>query len=307
RGGLKGDAPPARPAGQTSGRRLALARWLTDETSPAGALVLRVRVNRVWQRLFGRGIVATSDNFGVTGAPPTHVELLEWLACEYAETGGRLKPLVRLMVTSSVYRQASAVAAEGSDGPALNANAANVDPDNDRLWRQRLRRLESEAVRDAMLAAGGKLVGTLGGPPVMTQSRADGYVGVVEEGPAGRSGPWRRSLYLLQRRNYHPTLLAVFDQPTLATNCTCRTPSAVVLQSLAMLNDEFVADRASEIARRAATENTIEQQVERAFLMVLGRPPREGEAGPCAALVERHSLATLCHVLLNTSEFLYIP
>jgi hypothetical protein len=288
--------PPTKAAGSSSGRRLALARWLTDPRTPAGALAVRVRVNRVWQHLFGRGIVATPDNFGVTGAKPTHPELLEWLACEFVAQGGRFKPLIRLLVTSSAYRQASA-------GVAIPASA---DPDNQLLWRMRLRRLESEAIRDAILAVSGQLDRTPGGPPVMTESRPDGQIVIKPPGST------RRSLYLLGRRNYHPTLLSVFDQPVLTTNCACRSPSAVVLQSLTMLNDDFVREQAGHLARRVHRHagDTPERQVAAAFRIALGRKPTEREAGLCRETLKQpggEGLIRLCHILLNTSEFLYVP
>jgi hypothetical protein len=245
--------------------------------------------------LLGRGLVPSVDNLGVTGARPTHPELLEWLAGEFVARGGQLKPLVRLIVTSATYRQASA----GVSGPA------SVDPDNNLLWRMRLRRLESEAVRDAILAVSGQLDRTPGGPPVMTESRPDGHIVVKPPG----SG--RRSLYLLGRRNYHPTLLAVFDQPVMTTNCACRSPSAVVLQSLTMLNDEFVREQAGHLARRVRqlAGDRPELQVARAFVLVLGREPTGREAGLCRAVLEKpgEGLTRLCLILLNTSEFLYVP
>ena len=310
------------PVGPTSGRRLALARWLNDEGSSAGALALRVRVNRVWQHLFGTGIVETSENFGLTGARPSHRELLEWLASEFRDNGRRLKPLVRLLVTSSVYRQASARA---SDRPEGDPHA--IDPENQLLWSMRLRRLESEAVRDRILAVSGTLDRTIGGPPVPVDPKPDGTFVVREQGTPGQAGASRRSIYLLARRNYHPDLLEAFDQPNLATNCTRRPSSAVVLQSLTMLNNPLVLEQADALADRvakAAGDPTPARRVLAAFSMTLGRPPSPSESTWCIALLNRHessyrdpklppeqaaleSLRHLCHILLNTSEFLYIP
>jgi hypothetical protein len=308
--------------GATSGRRLALARWLNDEYSPAGALVLRVRVNRVWQHLFGRGIVETSDNFGVTGAKPSHPELLEWLASEFLANGRRLKPFLRLLVTSTAYRQASSKASGRSgDDPH------KIDPENQLLWRMRLRRLESEAVRDRILAVSGTLDPTAGGPPVPVDPRPDGTFVVPEKGLPTPTSQWRRSVYLLARRNYHPNLLNAFDQPDLAMNCTRRPTSAVVLQSLTMLNDSFVLEQADHLAGRvakAASGPNSGPRVAAAFAMILGRPPTSSESDWCVEVLVRHeefyrarglppeqivlkSLASLCHTLLNTSEFLYIP
>jgi hypothetical protein len=286
--------PPSTAVGESSGRRLALANWLCNARTPAGALAARVRVNRIWQHLFGRGIVVTADNLGLTGAKPTHPELLEWLAVEFVDNGGRLKPLLKLLMMSSVYRQASA----GGFSPVT------ADPDDLLLWRMRLRRQESEAIRDSLLIVSGQLDTSMGGPPVPTESRPDGSI--VVKGPGGT----RRTLYLLQRRNYHPTVLGVFDQPVLTTNCTGRSPSAVVLQSLTMLNDSFVREQADHLARRVEREagSAPDRQIALAFAIVLGRPPRELESTWCGAILRRKSgLARLCHVLLNTNEFLYVP
>ena len=309
------------PVAGSSGRRLALAIWLTDTKSPAGALVIRVRVNRIWQQLFGHGIVETSDNFGVTGAAPTHQDLLEWLACDFVAGGQRLKPFLKRIMLSSVYQQSS-VNLQSAIG-----NPQSADPDNKLLWKQRLRRLESEAVRDALLTVAGNLNRTLGGAPIPVESQPDGSFVVKQEGLPTPTSQFRRSIYLLQRRNYHPTLLAVFDQPHLTTICTHRQASAVVLQSLTMLNDPFVLDQAELVARRVAEQGvTDEERIAAAFRIVLGRSPLPEESDWCREALEsesayhrqadpkgpaddasRRALVRLCHTLLNTSEFLYIP
>jgi Protein of unknown function (DUF1553)/Protein of unknown function (DUF1549) len=304
------------PVGKTSGRRLALAGWLTDAKAPAGALVLRVRVNRVWQQLFGRGLVETSDNFGLTGARPTHPELLDWLAAEFDGNGQRLKPLLRLLMTSAVYRQASA-----GDGSRGTADPRTVDPDNRLLWRMPLRRLEAEAVRDSLLRAAATLDPAVGGPPVPVEARPDGTF--VARGSAGTPG--RRSLYLLARRNYHETLLGVFDQPNLTVGCTQRARSVVVGQALTLLNAPFVQEQAGHVAERVlAFADSAERRVESAFLLVLCRPPTPREtalgrelvqeqaalsraAGEHPVQADRRAVGHLCHMLLNTSEFLYVP
>jgi hypothetical protein len=305
------------PAGKTSGRRLALARALTDPTTAAGALVLRVRANRLWQHLFGRGLVETSENLGVSGARPSHPELLEWLAAELAANGGHVKPLLKLMLTSAVYRQSSRQTGAAPD-------ALRLDPDNVLLWRMRLRRVEAEVVRDSLLAVSGKLDRSLGGPPIPVESRPDGMFVVAEKGLPTPTSQWRRSVYLLSRRNYHPTMLAVFDQPLLTTNCTRRSPAAVVLQSLTMLNDRFVIEQAKQLAGRAARGTLPERQIETAFRIVLARSPRATEIAWARELLAHHTrhyegekmsaaearqraLFHLCHVLVNTSEFLYAP
>lgn len=307
----------AKPQGVTSGRRLALAHWLTTPDSPAYSLLLRVQVNRIWQRLFGKGLVESADNLGVSGTRPTHPELLDWLAAEYQSNGGRLKPLLRLIMMSSVYRQASAGAAHDV--------AARKDPENHLLWRMPLRRLEAEYVRDALLAVSGKLERVFGGPPVPTEGGADGRFVVKDKDLPPGTSPHRRSIYLLARRNYHPTLLSVFDQPLMNTNCMIRPTSAVVLQSLTMLNDDFVVEQARRLAKRVTQAETVTaNRITLAYRIVLGRDPSERESALCSSFLasqksnlQRHNapanqaeqlaLDHLCHMLLNTSEFLYVP
>ncbi|MEX0713796.1 MAG: DUF1553 domain-containing protein, partial [Pirellulales bacterium] len=334
--------------GLSSGRRLGLARWITDPNLPSGGLAARVMVNRIWSHVFGRGIVATPGNFGRSGAAPTHPELLDWLACEFVERGWRVKPMIKLMMMSTAYRQASyrpagaqtlavettrepsAVAAQSSAEAAADPSGlvdpAVVDPANDLLWKMRLRRLESEIVRDAILATSGKLRRDLGGPPLMLDPRPDGMVVLKLDSLSDPEAGWRRSMYILARRAYHLTLLDVFDQPLVATNCTARTPSAVVTQSLAMLNDAFLFEQADFFAARlAATAGTADaaSRIDSAFRLALSRPPRPQELTWSMELVERQAsrfisagseprqaehkaLAALCHMLLNTNEFLYI-
>ena len=314
--------PSAKPCGSTSGRRLALAHWLTDTNSPAAALVARVFVNRVWQQLFGVGIVETSDNFGLAGTRPTHPELLDWLAGEFIRQGWRLKPILKLIMASATYRQSSAMT-----DPQEFARAMKVDPANQLLWRQRLRRLDAEMVRDTMLAIGGTLDRAMGGRPVPLENRPDGMVVVREKDTPSPTSKWRRSLYLLARRNYQLSLLNTFDQPTMPLNCTRRTPSAVVLQSLTMLNDAFVLEQAGFLAARVTEEQAgadVESQIQRAFAFALSRPPDAEELEWCTRFMERQTvrhgsgaidspearqraLVNLCQMLMNSSEFLYIP
>ena len=290
--------------GDSSGRRRALAKWLTNPESAAGSLVIRVRVNRIWQQLFGRGIVSTTDNFGVTGAQPTHPELLEWLGRAFVADGERLKPFLKRIMSSSTYRQSSV-----------------------RNDEQRVRRLESEAVRDSLLAVSGKLDRSVGGVPVPVEPRPDGSFVLKKEGLATPTSAFRRTVYLLSRRNYHPTLLNVFDQPNLATNCSERSISAVVLQSLTMLNDAFVLEQADAFGDRVLKNgDTRDVRIASAFELAFSRQPTTNEAEWCAAAMNREvefhrqtnpacteieaenrAMIRICHTLLNTSEFLVIP
>jgi Protein of unknown function (DUF1549)/Protein of unknown function (DUF1553)/Planctomycete cytochrome C len=309
--------------GATSGRRLALAHWLTARDTVAAGQVARVMVNRVWQQLFGVGIVETADNFGHSGSRPTHPELLDWLASRWIADGYRWKPLLKTLMLSTAYRQASALPGEGV-ATSTTVDPQVVDPGNQLLWRQRLRRLESEAVRDAILAASGQLDRTLGGPPVPLDPRPDGSVVIKKADLPTATSRWRRSVYVLARRNYHLSMLGVFDQPVVATNCPRRNSSAVVLQSLAMLNDDFVVEQAAAFADRVIAATPIERHAAAAFEIALVREPNAQEIVWCEDLLRRQfdrfrpqcdadaparrqALAHFCQMLLNTSEFLYVP
>lgn len=294
-----------------SGRRLALAEAVTDPQSLAGNHVARVFVNRIWQQLFGRGIVETSDNFGVSGAAPSHPELLDWLTRRFIDSGWRLKPLIRLMVMSTAYQQSS------------HGEPSTFDPQNRLLWRMNLRQLDSEQLRDAILTVSGKLDRTLGGPPIPLDPRPDGMVVLKTDALPQGTTAWRRSVYILSRRNYHLTLMRVFDQPIVARTCAVRKPSAVVTQSLALLHDDFLLEQSGFLADRVVQEAASKSTQDRttmAWKIVLGRAPDADELALCQELLARHTsrysstednperqaLVQLCHMLLNTSEFLYV-
>lgn len=302
----------------SSQRRLAVARWLTDRTSPAGGLVARVAVNRVWQHLFGRGIVATPGNLGVGGAKPTHPQLLDWLAAEFVESGWKIKPLIKRIMRSAVYQQASRrVPGQGAGDPT------RVDPENHLLWRMRLRRLESENVRDAVLTVSGKLDRSRGGEPVPLKVLPDGTIRIDADRLPTPTSHWRRSLYITSRRNYHMPIFGVFDTPHMTTNCTTRDRSTVVLQSLTMLNDEFVQRQAVFFAARLAESAPTGKRIALAFQIAFARPPTNSEAalsrgfladqssnaraaGTAEKDAQQQALESFCHMLLNTNEFLYI-
>ncbi|MFM8537714.1 MAG: PSD1 and planctomycete cytochrome C domain-containing protein, partial [Planctomycetaceae bacterium] len=285
---------PVGPQGQTSGRRLALANWLT---SPGHPLTARVHVNRVWHHHFGRGIVATPGNFGRSGSLPTHPEVLDWLAVDFVEHGWSTTRLHRQIMLSTAYRQASRrQPATGDDSTATAADAAvalaaRIDPDNALLWRMNLRRLEAEIVRDSILAVSGGLDRTMGGPPVPITTPADG-LSMAKAEPTPTS-PFRRSLYILARRTYPLKFLELFDAPIMAVNCTERMTSATPLQSLALLNSEFLLAEAGRMAARVAAETASPAQagdapataaaaaeslrIERAYRLAYGRPPSAAE------------------------------
>jgi hypothetical protein len=313
------------PTAWSSGRRRGLAEWLTQEGTPAASLVSRVYVNRVWMHLFGEGLVSTTDNFGKMGSPPTHPELLEYLAGMFIRNGWSTKRLIREMMLSQAYQQSS-LAADFPKTAGL-ADPQKADPDNTLLWRMRLRRLESEVIRDAMLAVSGKLNLRIGGRPVSTITENDGMVIIDEKKLDDPSDRFRRSMYLVARRRYNLSMLGVFDHPVMSTNAKERGSSAVVLQSLMMMNDKEVltqaghfADRVLSTAGAAATDRTL---LDTAYRYALSRTPeaaevttlsgllqrereRFGQAGMPDKQVARESLASVCHVLLNANEFLYV-
>jgi hypothetical protein len=297
------------PGSRTSGRRLAFARWLTQPDHP---LTARVLVNHVWRQHFGEGIVATPDNFGHTGSLPSHPELLDWLATEFVARGWSIKTLHRLVMTSSAYRQASVL------DPLAQATASRVDPENRLLWRQRLRRLEAEALRDAILSTARTLNPQRYGPPVPMVRQGDGEVVT----PAEVSG-LRRSVYLQVRRSQPLTLLQAFDQPVMESNCTRRMTSTVASQALNLLNSDFVTRQAEAFAARVLRESPSDPAA-RAVLTAFGRSATEKERAKLAAFVEaqtqrhlqtlpgqqpearRRAVTDLCHMLLSTNEFAYV-
>jgi len=321
-----GDAvmQPARVGKTSSGRRLALARWLTRPDTRAGSLVTRVLVNRFWQAIFGRGLVESSGDFGTQGTPPSHPLLLDWLAGEFQHHGWRAKPLLKLVLVSRTYRQTSRPAPT----PRL-AVARRVDPDNRLLWHMPVRRLESEAIRDSLLAVADQLDRSLGGPPVPQIAHSDGSITINTGGLKRPHDRWRRSVYMVTRRGYSITLLQVFDQPSILTTCSHRETSAVPLQSLTMINGPFVNGVASRITSQVLETidgpvegNRFEQVVRAIYRRTLCRDPDAEEIRLCRAAwvdnraslvatgkprVEASRLAVveLCHTLLNTSEFLY--
>jgi mono/diheme cytochrome c family protein len=294
-----------RPAGQAgTGRRSAFARWVT---APENPLFARVMVNRVWQHHFGTGLVATPDNLGQSGARPSHPELLDWLATEFVRSGWSVKALHRLIVTSAVYCQSSAPREE----------ALRVDPDNRLLASYPLRRLDAEAVRDGLLALSGELDERMGGSYVPTRRRPDGGVDVDE----GRDGAHRRSVYLQQRRTQVATLLELFDAPAMASNCSARTTSTVPLQSLALLNSEFVRARARAFAVRLGREagGDVDSRLSLAFRLAAGRGPDADERAAARRFLaaqqalyagdkdaDRRAWADLCQMVLASNAFLYV-
>jgi cytochrome c553 len=289
------DLPPEHAEGD---RRVALARWIA---SPENPLTWRSIVNRVWQYHFGRGIVATASDFGRMGAEPTHPELLDWLAAEFRDGGGSLKRLHRLVVTSAAYRQASA-ARDDCDA---------IDVDNHYLWRQSRRKLEAEAIRDAVLAAAGTLDLTMGGP---------GWQDFRIEHPAHSphyrydladpedKKTWRRSVYRFIVRSQTQPFMTCLDCADPSMRVEKRNESISALQALALLNNGVVVVQARQLADRVVRESGDDPaaQVKRAFELALGRDPEADEADALLEVAKAHGLANVCRAILNLNEFAFV-
>ncbi|MBK9313049.1 MAG: PSD1 domain-containing protein [Acidobacteria bacterium] len=339
------DAPPAagitpvtisQANGETfksTGRRLALGKWLTRPDHP---LTARVMVNRLWHHHFGKGIVATPNDFGRNGQPPTHPELLDWLAVEFVENDWSLKHMHRLMVLSNVYRQSS------GDDPAKS----RIDPDNKALWRMNRQRLDAEAIRDSVLAVSGRLTEQIGGPPIRVPLEPEVYDTIFTEYEADNLWPvhpdprqhTRRSLYLLRKRNVKLPMLVAFDAPDLMSSCGARSVSVHALQALTMINSPFMFDQSKALAARLFREIPVNNRLRiiRMYELALGRRPnaqelrltqdfltsqaavirqRIGKGEPIAkvdnlpATIDKSTTAAwveLCLATMNLNEFIYV-
>jgi hypothetical protein len=269
-------------------------------------------VNRVWQHHFGRGLVRSSSNFGSVGTPPTHPELLDWLAAEFVQGGWRLKPLHRLIVTSSAYRMSS----------AADAKALAMDPENDLFWRFDMRRLSAEEVRDAMLATSGQLNVKMFGPGVfpkmsqeVLQSQSMPGSGWGKSNPAEQN---RRSVYIHIKRSLVLPILAEFDVCDTDSSCAVRFSTTQPTQALAMLNGDFAHQQAAALAARVKREVSggLDDQVARALRLALSAPAdaRSIERGRqlVSALQSQHGLDAdrsfelFCLMVLNLNEFVYL-
>ena len=325
--GSPAEFPAQDPALGTTGRRLALARWLTSGNHP---LVARVLVNRVWMHHFGRGLVPTPADFGAMGERPTHPELLDWLATDFMEHGWKLKRLHRWILTSTAYRQSS----------GRSPKSDRRDPENRLYGRMPVQRLDAEAVRDSILAVSGSLNGKQFGPPVPVRPDVHGQIVVGEDRTEGdnrmplevalNGEEFRRSVYVQVRRSRPLALLHAFDSPVMEVNCERRQNSTVATQSLMLMNSAFVLDQAARFANRVIQESGADRarQVGRAWQLAFQREPRPAELRDALAFLEsqtvrfsrataeatpanpvpteRQALTDLCQTLLSANEFLYL-
>ena len=296
-GALRADDAPLAKDSEGSGR-LAFAEALLGSEA---AIAQRVWVNRAWQALFGKGIVETPDDFGAMGARPTHPELLDRLALDFAADGWSTKRLLRRLVLTEAYNR----------GSRPTPSAAELDPSNKLLGHMPVRRLDAEEVRDALLAASGELDRTSFGAPVPIHLTPF----MTGRGRPGASGPEdgdrRRSIYIEVRRNFPHPLLTVFDQPTPSTCHGRRTSANVPAQALAMLNDPFVEARAAALASDLEGDAP-SASVEELWLRTLARRPSSAEQERALEYVSSAPPGTpspwvdLAHTLFNTKEFIFI-
>jgi hypothetical protein len=318
-----GDGDFARvPAG---GRRAVLARWLTSAKNP---LTARVLVNRVWAWHFGQGIVRTPSDFGTQGEPPTHPELLDWLARDFIEHGWSLKHLHRLILLSSTYQMQSLASGRG----------LKVDAENRLLWHFPRRRLEGETIRDSLLACSGTLNGKQFGPPVVPPLSKEELTGLFDAGskwPVTRDtgAHTRRSIYLLERRTFSYPMFAAFDPPEVMTSCPRRLQTVVPTQALTLLNSPLPRQQAAAFAQRLLREcgERPESIVPHAWQLAFGRPPTAKEMDRALVFIQEQittrsgrvqnthdsgsktesrplesALAELYLALFNANEFIYV-
>ena len=317
----KNPIPQNDAARPSTGRRLALARRLTDGTHP---LTARVLVNRFWMHHFGRGLVDTPGDFGKLGELPSHPQLLDWLASDFMKNGWRLKRLHQLIVTSQAYRQTS------RRTPALD----EVDPDNRLLGRMNVRRLEAETLRDSILFVSGQWNPRMFGKPVPVKEDEVGQIVVgvstndSSNRPTGKTislgaEEFRRSLYVQVRRSKVLSFADAFDAPPMEPNCTKRTLSTVAPQALMLMNNDFVIDESRAMAGRfqRLAKGRLDTQLGLAWETTLGQAPSADELARSRVFVEKQAalfktqkekqpdlaaLANYCQALLSSNAFIYV-
>lgn len=269
------------PEHETTGRRTAFARWLTNGKHP---LVARVIVNRIWMHHFGEGLVATPGEFGILGARPTHPKLLDYLASEFMANGWSVKNLHRLIMRSTVYRQSS-VASPSTAGK--------------RFAKWPLQRLDAETLRDRILVASGVLTRTQFGEPVAVKENDAGQYHIPNN---------RRGIYAQVRRSKPVTFLRSFDSPEMKTNCNRRATSNAATQALVVMNGDFHLAHAKHMASRVRQAGDLKAQVKSAFGRAYGRPPTEEEMQRSRTFLDTDgvTLELFCHALLSSNEFLYV-
>lgn len=309
----RNEVPPAAPVildgdlgldSSTPGvkRRIRFADWVASSDNP---LTSRVMVNRIWHHIFGTGIVPTTSDFGKAGAPPSHPELLDWLAAEFVEptvSHGKpwsMKSMIRLVVLSDAFKRSSVPKKEGM----------NADAGSRLLWRFPPRRVEAEVIRDGILLASGKLDRSIGGPSYRIHNVKKTYAQwevVDNHGPE----TWRRMLYQERMRRVDDNMFTAFDFPDCGQVRAKRPVSTTPLQALNLLNSPFAREQAEFLAERAVRESPpsdVEAQIRRAFQLLLTREPDSEELALCKEVIEETSFAQVCRSLINSNEFAFLP
>ncbi len=282
-------------------RRLKFAHWISNESNP---LTARVMANRVWHHVFGRGIVPTTSDFGKAGAPPSHPELLDWLASEFiqpTQSKGRawsLKSVIKLLLMSQAYRQSS----------LPNKNALQVDAGSALLWRFPPRRVEAEVIRDSILQASGSLDTRIGGRGYRIHNVKKTYAQWEVLNNFGEQ-TWRRMLYQERMRRVDDQLFTAFDFPDCGQVRAKRPVSTTPLQALNLMNSKFVMAQAKLISERALKErgNDPKQAIQRCFELLLGRRADAQELQASLDLIQGESLSLVCRALMNSNEFVFLP
>ena len=292
------EIPADRPEGD---RRAALARWLTDPRNP---LTWRSIVNRVWQYHFGRGIVETPNDFGKMGSPPTHPELLDWLAVEFRDGGQSLKNLHKLIVTSSAYRQTA------DPSPELLQKSLPIDGDNRYLWRMNRRKLEAEAIRDSILSISGQLDLSMGGPSfqdfvVEKPEHSPHYEYQLHDPEDPKSH--RRSIYRFIVRSQQQPFMTTLDCADPSMQVGRRNESVSPLQALTLLNNALVLSMARHFAEKLEhSGGALEEQVTRGYTQAIGHSPSRADREAMVAYAREQGLPNLCRLLFNLNEFTFV-
>ena len=322
--GLDAEIPDNSSDLPTSARRLSYARYLTNGQHP---LVARVIVNRIWLHHFGRGLVNVPGDFGVLGERPSHPQLLDWLAVEFMESGWSVKHVHRLIMTSWTYQQSS----------SGDSRFSETDPENRFYGRMSIRRLESEALRDAILAVSGKLNDKLFGEPVPVMPDEVGQIVIGKENLDGEQiaseviplhgEEFRRSVYVQVRRSRPLAVLDIFDAPAMTPNCQRRASSNVAPQSLLLMNSQFALNFANEFARRLIADggSELQDQVQLGLQLAFGSTPSTDSVDTAVRFVHlqqttlqestpdldtekmcHQALASFCQALLSSNKFVYV-
>ena len=311
--------PPPFESAKTTGRRLAFARWATQPDSRTAALLARVQVNRIWMWYFGKGLVETPGNFGMQGLRPSHPQLLEWLACEFVESGWSTKHIHRLILNSHAFQQAS----------ITDFQAVEIDPQNHLLWSFPMRRLEAETIRDSIIFLSQKLSPQMYGEAIPYHKDQNGQIFPDQTLDGASDSKARRTIYLRHRRSEPISFLAAFDQAEVQPNCIQRANSTIISQSLVLLNGSFVVKSADLIATRIEHQvgTELDQQIQYAFELLYARSPNQPElrfsldflnsqmnrAQKTEGSQQQHNtaaahraLTVFCQALLASNDFLYL-